>query len=111
MIDLYLLSVILFFSLLAVLIYRDRKKIDFQYYILFMRRTKRFRDILDRIARKSILFWKIVGTIAIVVCLYFMAQGTYALINTDYLVYTGVITQPPVQIALPIPSSQMTVGP
>jgi membrane-associated protease RseP (regulator of RpoE activity) len=111
MIDLYLLSVILFFSLLAVLIYRDRKKIDFKYYILFMRRTKRFRDILDRIARKSILFWKIVGTIAIVVCLYFMAQGTYALISTAYLVYTGVITQPALQIALPIPSSQMTVGP
>ena len=111
MIDLYLLSVILFFSLLAVLIYRDRKKIDFKYYILFMRRTKRFRDILDRIARKSVLFWKIVGTIAIVVCLYFMAQGTYALISTAYLVYTGVITQPALQIALPIPSSQMTVGP
>jgi membrane-associated protease RseP (regulator of RpoE activity) len=111
MIDLYLLSVILFFSMLAVLIYRDRKNIDFKYYILFMRRTKRFRDVLDRIARKSILFWKIVGTIAIVVCLYFMAQGTYALINTAYLVYTGVITQPALQIALPIPSSQMTVGP
>ena len=111
MIDLYLLSVILFFSLLAVLIYGDRKNIDISYYVIFMRRTKKFRNVIDKIARKSILFWKIVGTIAFIVCIFFMAYGTYALINSAYLVYTGVITQPALQIALPIPSSQVAVGP
>jgi len=110
MIDIYLLSVIAFFSILAILIYRDRKNIDFK-YVLFMRRTKRFRNILDKIAKKSILSWKIIGTIAIFVCLFFMISGTYLMLNAAYLVYTGVITQPAVQIALPIPSEQMTVGP
>ncbi len=110
MIDLYLLSVILFFLILGILIYRDRKNIDFK-YILFMRRTKKFRNILDKIAKKSILFWKIVGTIAFIVCLFFMAYGTYTMFNVAYLVYKGIITQPALSIALPVPSEQMVVGP
>jgi membrane-associated protease RseP (regulator of RpoE activity) len=76
-----------------------------------MRRTKRFKNILDRIANKSILFWKVIGTIAFFVCLFFMIYGTYTMINVAYLVYTGVITQPALSIALPIPSEQMVVGP
>lgn len=110
MIDLYTLSVVVFFAFLGILIYRDRKNIDFK-YILFMRRTKRFTNVIDRIARISPLFWKIVGSIAVVVCSVAMVYGTYILIQTAYLVYTGVITQPGLQIALPIPSSQMAVGP
>lgn len=110
MIDLYLLSIIVFFAVLGILIYKDRKNIDFK-YILVMRRTKRFRKFLDKIAKKSILFWKIIGTIAIFICLFFMISGTYLMLNAAYLVYTGVITQPAVQIALPIPSEQMVVGP
>jgi membrane-associated protease RseP (regulator of RpoE activity) len=110
MIDLYLLSVIAFFAVLAILIYRDRKNIDFK-YILIMRRTKRFRDIIDRIAQISPLFWKVVGTIAIIVCLGFMVFGSYMMVNVAYLVFTGVITQPAIQFALPIPFQQVTVGP
>jgi membrane-associated protease RseP (regulator of RpoE activity) len=110
MIDLYTLSVIAFFAFLGILIYRDRKNIDFK-YILFMRRTKRFTKVIDRIARISPSFWKIVGSIAVVVCSVAMVYGTYILIQTAYLVYAGVITQPGLQIALPIPSSQMAVGP
>jgi membrane-associated protease RseP (regulator of RpoE activity) len=110
MIDLYTLSVIVFFAFLGVLIYRDRKNIDFK-YILFMRRTKRFTILIDRIARISPFFWKAVGSLAVFVCFIAMAYGTYILIQTAYLVYTGVITQPGLQIALPIPSSQMSVGP
>ena len=110
MIDPYTLSVILFFAILGVIIYRDRKKIDFK-YILLMRRTKRFRNILDSIARKSILFWKIVGTIALLFCLFFMIYGTWNMINIAYLVYSGVISEPALAIALPIPTEQMVVGP
>jgi membrane-associated protease RseP (regulator of RpoE activity) len=111
MIDLYLLSVLFFFGILAVLIYRDRKNIDVK-YVLFMRRTKKFRDVLDRIAQRSVTFWKIFGTIGFLVALFFMVQSTYSIVNVAYLVFTGAISNPPgVQIALPIPSSQMTVGP
>jgi membrane-associated protease RseP (regulator of RpoE activity) len=40
-----------------------------------------------------------------------MVYGTYTMLSVAYLVFTGVITQPGVQIALPVPSSQMIVGP
>ncbi|NIM47073.1 MAG: hypothetical protein GTN40_02855 [Candidatus Aenigmarchaeota archaeon] len=110
MIDPYLLSVIIFFSFLAVLIYRDRKNIDFT-YILMMRRTKRFRNILDRIAKKSPLFWKVIGTIAFFICLLFMVEGIRLLLITDYLVFTGVIKEPGVSIAIPFPSEHMISGP
>jgi membrane-associated protease RseP (regulator of RpoE activity) len=100
MIDLYSLSVIVFFAFLGILIYRDRKNLEIK-YILVMKRTKRFRDIIDKIAKKSPLFWKIVGTIAIVICLFFMVQGVYILFTT----------QPAVQFVLPTPSSIGSSGP
>jgi hypothetical protein len=76
-----------------------------------MRRTKRFTDLLDRIAKLSPRVWRFVGTVAVVVCFFAMAYGTYLIGQTAYLVYQGVIDQPGLQIALPIPSSQMSVGP
>jgi membrane-associated protease RseP (regulator of RpoE activity) len=110
MVDLYTVSVLIFFSILAVLIYRDRKKIDVK-YVLFMRRTKRFSGIIDRIANISPRFWKALGAIGIIVCLFMMANGVYSMFYTAYLVYTGVITRPAVQIALPSLESQVSVSP
>ena len=110
MIDLYTLSVVLFFAILGIVIYRDRKNIDFK-YILLMRRTKRFRNILDKIAKESITFWKVIGTIAFVVCLIVMIYGTYVMVDIAYLIQTGVITQPALSFALPVPSEQVIVAP
>jgi len=98
--DLYLISIIAFFAALAVIIYKDRKNIDFK-YILIMRRTKRFKSGIDRIARKSPLLWKIIGTFAIIVSLFYMIQGTYLI----------VVTQPTIQFVLPTPAARGTVGP
>lgn len=100
MIDYYTASVIAFFAVLAFLIYRDRKHIDFK-YILFMRRTKKFRNGIDRVARKSPLFWKVIGTIAIFICFYFMINGSVTLF----------LTQPAVQLLLPTPTSTGFSGP
>jgi membrane-associated protease RseP (regulator of RpoE activity) len=111
MVDFYTLSVIAFFAVLGILIYRDRKNIQVSSYIVLMRRTKRFTDLLDRIAKLSPRVWRFVGTVAVVVCFFAMAYGTYLIGQTAYLVYQGVIDQPGLQIALPIPSSQMSVGP
>ena len=110
MIDLYTVSVLIFFAILGVLIYRDRKKIDFK-YILFMRRTKRFSKLLDDIAKKSILFWKIIGTIAFIFCIIFMVYGTWNMIYLARLAFEGFIEEPALAIALPIPSQNTVVGP
>lgn len=98
--DLYLISIMAFFAFLAILIYRDRKNIDFK-YILVMKRTKRFKDSIDKIARKSPLFWKIIGTFAILICLFYMIQGTYLI----------VVTQPTIQFVLPTPAASWSSGP
>lgn len=92
------MSVIIFFAILGILIYKDRKNIDFK-FILIMRRTKRFRNLIDRIAKISPLFWKIVGTFAILICFFYMLQGTYILF----------IFQPQVQLVLPSLSSEVSV--
>jgi len=111
MVDFYTLSVLAFFAVLGILIYRDRKNIQGSSYIVLMRRTKRFTDLLDRIAKLSPRVWRFVGTVAVAVSFFAMAYGTYLIGQTAYLVYQGVIDQPGLQIALPIPSSQMSVGP
>ncbi len=109
-VDLYLISVILAFAILAVAIYKDRKNIEFK-YILFMRRTKRFRDEIDKIAQKSPMFWKIIGNIGIIISFFVMFYTLYIIGNQIYLVYSGVIQQPALQILLPTPSSTGSSGP
>ncbi len=98
--DLYFFSVLLFFFVLGILIYKDRKNIEFK-YILFLRRTKKFKKGIDKIAKKSPLFWKVIGTIAIVVCFYYMIQGVYILL----------IYQPSLQFVLPTPTPKGSMGP
>jgi len=98
--DLYIISVIAFFGILAILIYRDRKNIDFK-YILVMKRTKRFKDSIDKIARKSPLLWKIIGTFAILICFFYMIQATYLI----------AVTQPTIQFVLPTIAAKGSSGP
>jgi len=76
-----------------------------------MRRTKRFRRFIDGIAKKSPLLWKVIGTIAIVVCFYYMISGLYIIFNLAYGIYLGEITQPTLQFVFPVPSSQTVSGP
>lgn len=106
MLDYYLLSVIAFFALLAVAIYRDRKKIQFSYYVLFMRRTKRFRDFIDSVAKASPGFWKVFGTIGVIVAFAAMFFGLYSISQAAALALSGKIKEPAAGFIFPIPSSQ-----
>ncbi len=110
MIDLYTLSIIVFFIVLGVAVYIDRKKIEFK-YILIIRRTKRFRDLIDRIARISPSAWKVIGTIGILVVFYYMFQGVYLISMLTYQVSLGLIEQPALQFILPTPASSGSSGP
>ncbi|MBU5575359.1 MAG: site-2 protease family protein [Candidatus Aenigmarchaeota archaeon] len=48
--DIYTISIIVFFIILGVLIWFDRKKIEIKNYILIMRRTKKFSNLIDNIS-------------------------------------------------------------
>ncbi len=106
MVDYYLLSVIAFFGLLAALIYRDRKKIQMKYYLFYARRTKRFSSIIDSVARASPKFWKVFGTIGVIVAFGAMAFGLYSISQAAELALSGKIKEPAAGLVLPIPSSQ-----
>jgi len=106
MFDYYLLSVLAFFALLAALIYRDRKKIQFSYYVLFMRRTTRFRNFIGSVAKAAPRFWKIFGTIGVIVAFGAMFFGLYSMSQAAALALSGKIKEPSAGLVLPIPSSQ-----
>jgi len=76
-----------------------------------MRKTKRFKNILEKVAKVSPRFWKIIGTIGLFVSLYFMLQGTYLLVNIAYNIYIGQIKQPALQFILPAPTATGSSGP
>jgi len=106
MLDYYLLSVIAFFAVLAVLIYRDRKKIQISYYLLYMRRTSRFRNFIDSVAKAAPRFWKVFGTIGVIVAFCAMFFGLYSMSQAAALALSGKIKEPTAGLVLPIPSSQ-----
>ncbi len=106
MLDYYLLSVIVFFALLAIAIYRDRKKIQISYCLLYMRRTKRFRNFIDSVARASPRFWKVFGTVGVIVAFGAMFFGVYTISHAAALALSGKISEPAAGLVLPIPSSQ-----
>jgi membrane-associated protease RseP (regulator of RpoE activity) len=107
--DVYTASVIIFFALLGIIIYKDRKNFEIK-YILFMRRTKKGIEILDKIAKPK-LFWKIVSTIGIVVAFYLMFTGMYDLVDYGRRLLTRETNVPGVSFIFPTPTSQPISGP
>jgi len=65
MIDAYTLSIIIFITVVAIIVYRDRKNIERQ-FILVLRKTKRGRSLLIKISRSHTLFWKYIENIGVV---------------------------------------------
>lgn len=108
--DIYLISVLMFFAVLAVVIWNDRKNIEFN-YVLLIRRTRKGKKIIDRIVKISPIFWKIVGTVGIIVCIYVMLTSVSSIVLTLQLMIKKVITVPTIQFLLPMPTSQLIKGP
>ena len=108
--DMYLASVLIFFAILAVVIWRDRKNIEVK-YVLLMRRTKKGKKMIDRIVNISPKIWKIIGTIGVLVCIYVMITSLFSIVITLQLMFEKVITVPTIQFLLPTPSSQLVKGP
>lgn len=104
-----MLSVIAFFALLGILIYRDRKNIEVK-YILILRRTKKGIKIIDKIA-KNRKFWKVVGTIGIFVAFYLMITGMWSLIEYGRRLIAKEISVPGISFIFPTPTSQPMTGP
>ncbi|HLC51041.1 MAG TPA: site-2 protease family protein [archaeon] len=111
MIDLYTLSVLAFALFIGYVLYKDRKNIERKYYVLFIRRTKRFGDIISDLAKAWPTYWKFLYTVGVFVCLYYMLQGVYLLTLLASDIATGAVKQPGLQLILPTISATGSAGP
>ena len=108
--DAYTLSVVIFIGALALLVWRDRKNIEFHPFLI-MRRTKKFRDVIDHVASSAPRFWKAVGTLGIIVALVGMTYGIVLLAGVAQSITTGMVKQPALQFFLPGPGPTAVTGP
>ncbi len=101
MADLYTISIFVFVIFLAMHIYTHRSKIEIKYYLLYMWRTKRFRNFIDSVAQISPRFWKALGTFGIFLCVLAMVFGIISVLEQDYKILSGEMKQPAAQLVFP----------
>ena len=105
----YFLSVLIFVLILAILIYRDRRNIEF-HYILLMRRTKSGIKLLDKLV-KPLILWKIVGNFGILIAFLLMFEGFFSLIKYGQLLLEGVAKMPGLSFIFPSFKPEVETGP
>ncbi len=103
--DLYVLSILVFMVFFALVLYRDRKNIEIK-GILIMRKTKKGRKFIDNIAKASPKFWKIFGSIGVVVCFFAMVFGLHFLVSSIRAPTGG----PGISLVIPFPTQDTTIG-
>lgn len=108
--DIYTISVLIFFAILGVVIYRDRKNIEHKYFIFYKRKTKHGQNLLDKIVHLSPRIWKIVGVIAIIWAFLAMGGGVYLLLQTVNFILSNHVVESGIRIILPSPTSQPIGG-
>ena len=106
--SLNLISLIVFYAILAAFFYFNRKKIDVQSKIIFLYKTERFNKLMQRIANWSPRFWRAFGLISIPVgfgaMIFIFAYLSWKLVEMFFA------PVPPIQIILPF-TSTVSVGP
>jgi membrane-associated protease RseP (regulator of RpoE activity) len=107
--DGYLLSIIVFIILLALFLYKDRANIKRE-SILLLRKTKRGRNSIIRLATRFPRFWKWVGGLGVVTS--FVASiyifWTMLVLTAQNLQAGGM---PGIGLVLPSPSSSPIIAP
>jgi membrane-associated protease RseP (regulator of RpoE activity) len=81
--NLEIASILIFLGILGILIYLDRKNIEFNFG-LFIRRTKKGKKIIYDIGDKHRGKLKIIGTIAIIVGVIASVSGFFLLVRSTY---------------------------
>jgi membrane-associated protease RseP (regulator of RpoE activity) len=107
--DLYLTSVLAFFAVLGVIIYKDRKNVEVK-YILLMRKTKKGIVFLDKIAKYK-KFWGIVGILGVIIAFYLMFTGVFTLTEYGRKLITREVKAPGLSFIFPSPTSEAIAGP
>ena len=82
--NLEIISMIIFFSVVGILLFRGRRNVE-RHGIIFIRRWKRGLDLIDSLIRKHPRIVKVYGRIALVLGIVVMIGGFLALLICDVL--------------------------
>ncbi|HIQ49689.1 MAG TPA: hypothetical protein EYH56_00675 [Nanoarchaeota archaeon] len=107
--DFHTLSIIAFIVFVGIAIWKKREKIEVEGLVVLYK-TKRFIEIIDRIAKKSPRAWKIIGIISIIICFYFMFFGVFYLIENAVRVAKDEIKESGIKLVLPAPVKNAEIG-
>jgi len=104
-----MISALLFVFFLVSVFYKDRKNVKRE-SILLLRRTKRGRRFIIWLGRRFSGFWKIVGTIGVLVGFYFSFWIFYMLFAQTHMLLSGEIKAGP-GVLIPSFSQEAVAGP
>jgi membrane-associated protease RseP (regulator of RpoE activity) len=107
--DWYLLSVIVFIIIFALIVYRDRKKWRRESVVL-LRKTRKGKHFLSRLGMGFPRFWLVAGGIGVIVGLIMSVYTFYMLIDL-LRVNIFVERMPGLALVLPSPTSDLVVAP
>ena len=107
--DWYLVSVIVFIAVLAVLVYRDRRKYKRE-SILLLRRTQRGKATLVWLGTRFPRFWKYVGFVSVVTGFIVSVYGLKMLADNFTRSLVVKASTPGLALLLPSPTSQPIFG-
>lgn len=108
----YTISFILFIVVVAILIYKNRKKITVKYYIFYRYDTERGKKLIDKIAKLSPRFWKVFGSVGVFVGLIAMVMGFEIIIKSFIKYITSPQTFiPSISLVIPVPFENLTFAP
>src|SRR3989338_7210429 len=80
---------IVFIAIVAALLYKDRKKVKLQ-GIMFIRRTQKGKNVIDKITKFSPRFWHYLGILGIIICIPVLILGTLYLLGNSIAIAQGV---------------------
>jgi membrane-associated protease RseP (regulator of RpoE activity) len=107
--DLYLISVIIFVAILAIIVWRDRKNFTRQ-AILLLRKTKRGKTFLTKIGQRWYgWFW--IGNLAVIVCFLISIWIVWQLLYITIKNLTIEQVIPAAGFILPSPFATPSIGP
>lgn len=109
--DLYILSVVAFIAVIAVLLIMDRKNVEVNSYVLFMRRTQRGRGLIERIASWNESFWSKVGNVSSIIGIGGMV---FAFVFIGYVFSQQLVGPPTAEgpaLVLPSPRGEVAARP
>ncbi len=109
--NLDLISAIVFYLLIAVVVYLNRRKIEVVDKIFIVFRWKKGAEYIKKIARPEWLI-KLIATISIPICIYFMGVSVQLLFDGAMSILSSPNPSPAVSIMIPgikIPGSQFYV--